>query len=401
MASSIRIARLKSEAAAASKGMKSIASKAEAEDRALTDEERTEFDKFKTQAEELVKSLNEAANDVQVIAAADALAKAVGGTPAKPAGAEDETAAPKGKHLGLTGKSVKSFARTVAGTMQAERDGVKALLPSGQSAVATPLLSESPITLEQVPTSILDVLNLRQTGPQFEYLRQTVREMHAAVVAEGAVKPTSKLALDRIEDKLKVVAHLSEPMHEYWLKDATNLQQFVELELLYGLRLELERQVLYGDGTATELKGFLTTSGIQVQAFATDLLTTSRKAITKMEKSGHTASVFVFSPDDWESLELARTDTAGSLELGGPVDRAAQKLWGVPVVTSNQLEVKDGGLIDLASVDVATDTQGIETRWSEAVGDDFQRNQIRARVEGRFETEVYQPLGIVKLATAA
>ncbi|NMD58974.1 UNVERIFIED_ORG: HK97 family phage major capsid protein [Nocardia globerula] len=397
MASSIRIARLKSQAAEASKGMTSIATKAADEDRALTDEERTEFDKYKTQAEDLVKSLNVATEDAAIISAANSLAKAVGTTPAGP----DDEEAPKGKHLGLTGKSVKSFARKVAGTMQGERNGEKALLPSGQSAVATPLLSESPIVLEQVPTSILDVLNLRQTGPQFEYLRQNARDMNAAVVAPGALKPTSTMSLERIEGKLKVVAHLSEPMHEYWLKDAANLNQFVELELLYGLRLELERQVLYGAGNATELKGILTTSGIQAQVFATDLLTTTRKSITKMEKSGHTAGIFILSPDDWESLELARTDTAGSLELGGPVDRAAQKLWGVPVVTSNQLAVKAGALLDLASVDVATDTQGIETRWSEAVGDDFQRNQIRARCEGRFETEVYQPLGIVKMATAA
>lgn len=397
MASSIRIARLKSEAAVAAKGMKSIATKAADEDRDLTDDERANFDKYAADAEELVKSLTDATKDAAVISAADSLAKIVGTTPA----GEDDPAAPKGKHLGLTGISVKSLARQVAGTMQGDRGGEKALLPSGQTAVATPLLSESPLVLEQVPTSILDVLNLRKTGPRFEYLRQTLRDNKAAIVAPGALKPETKLSLERVEGALKVVAHLAEPMHEYWLKDADSLTQFVEMELLYGLRLELERQVLNGTGTAGELQGILTTSGIQTQTFAADLLTTARKSITRMEKSGHTASLFVFSPDDWESLELARTETAGNLELGSPVDRAAQKLWGVPVVTSNQIAAKAGALLDLAAVDIATDAQGIETRWSEAVGDDFARNQVRARCEGRFETEVYQPLGIVKIATAA
>lgn len=386
MASTIRIARLKKEAGAASTGMKTIAAKAEAEDRALTETERADFDKYKAQAEDLVKAMHEATEDAAVISTADSLARLVGTTPAT----EGEDPAPKGKHLGLTGTHIKSLARKVAGAMQEDRGGKKALLGAGQTATATPLLSESPLVLNQVPTSILDVLNLRQN----------VRDLKAAVVAVGALKPESKIAIERIEGKLKIVAHLSEPMHEYWLLDNGSLTQFVEMELLYGLRLELERQVLNGNGT-TELQGILTTSGIQTQAYTTDLLTTTRKSITKLEKAGHAANIFVLNPDDWESLELARTETAGSLELGGPVDRAAQKLWGVSVVTSTQIPVKTGALLDLSAVDVATDTQGIDTKWSSGVSDDFARNQIRARCEGRFETEVYQPGGIVKLTTAA
>ncbi|WP_028479757.1 hypothetical protein [Nocardia sp. CNY236] len=60
-----------------------------------------------------------------------------------------------------------------------------------------------------------------------------------------------------------------------------------------------------------------------------------------------------------------------------------------------------GLLLDLSAVGLSTDGAGIDTSWSENVGDDFAKNQFRARVEGRFEVDVRQPLGIVKIATVS
>ncbi|MEV0946995.1 hypothetical protein [Rhodococcus sp. NPDC049939] len=49
----------------------------------------------------------------------------------------------------------------------------------------------------------------------------------------------------------------------------------------------------------------------------------------------------------------------------------------------------------------STDQSGVQVQWSENESDDFSKNQIRARVEGRFQIDVFQPLGIVKIATTA
>ena len=59
------------------------------------------------------------------------------------------------------------------------------------------------------------------------------------------------------------------------------------------------------------------------------------------------------------------------------------------------------GLI-LARDAVTLDHDGtVETRWSDAVGTDFQVNAVRCRVEGRFGVSVNQPGAVVKVATAA
>jgi len=48
------------------------------------------------------------------------------------------------------------------------------------------------------------------------------------------------------------------------------------------------------------------------------------------------------------------------------------------------------------AVVVDTDTQGISVTWTETSNtDDWSKNLIRARCEGRFATSVYSPLGVV------
>jgi hypothetical protein len=82
--------------------------------------------------------------------------------------------------------------------------------------------------------------------------------------------------------------------------DNTSLETFLDSELRYGLQVAVEAKVL------TDVNA---TSGIQTQAYATSVLTTLRKGITKLEVSGYTPSAFVLTPADWEGVELALSVT--------------------------------------------------------------------------------------------
>jgi hypothetical protein len=104
------------------------------------------------------------------------------------------------------------------------------------------------------------------------YLRQTTRTNNAAVVAEGATKPTSVYSVTRIEQSL-AVAHLSEGIPRYWLLDSVALEQFVDNEMTFDLQLAVETKVL-SDINAS--------SGIQTHAYATSVLTTQRNGITTL-----------------------------------------------------------------------------------------------------------------------
>lgn len=283
--------------------------------------------------------------------------------------------------------------------------GTKSLLPSGETAVSVTVSPNIVTDARPLSELLATIPVVKQSSPVFRFLRQTARTNNAAVVKSGDTKPTSVYGLTPVEGELKVIAHLSEGVDVYSLKDVTNLERFVGDEMIQGLYRALENQVLNGVGEVTgppaknELTGLLNTSGIQTQAFVTDLLTTTRKAVTAVESIGHTAGTFVLSPTDWEKLELSRTQTAGSLELGGPVDRAKRTLWGVNIAICTALPAKTAVLIDPTAVAVDTDGQ-VDLKWDSS-GVNFETNTMVARVESRYHLSVYQPLGVVKITTAA
>jgi HK97 family phage major capsid protein len=169
-----------------------------------------------------------------------------------------------------------------------------------------------------------------------------------------------------------------------------------------GLVKALERELFYGDGTAAHLHGIAQESGVQVVAFADDIFTVTRRAITSVTSLGYNPSVFVVGPADLETIDLATTSGSGEfVNKAGPFDPATAKLWGVPVVVSTSLDPGEAYLLSDDSVKIYAD-QGarIRVEWART-GDDFETNAVRARLEGRFEIGVSRPEGVVKIDTAA
>jgi HK97 family phage major capsid protein len=135
-----------------------------------------------------------------------------------------------------------------------------------------------PVALGQPALSLLDVIPVVQHATaEISYLRQTTRTNNAAVVAAGALKPTSVYSVTRVESSLQVIAHLSEGIPRHWLLDNTALEAFLANELTYGLQTAVEAKVL------ADVNG---TSGIQMQAYATSVLATLRKGVTSSRWPG-------------------------------------------------------------------------------------------------------------------
>lgn len=366
------------------KAAQDIVATAEAEKRDLTPDETVEVKSHTTEVENLNAFIKSAADS-------QAALKAIGAEP-------DDSPGATGTALALTGPAAKHAATYIANTAlgNASGFGQKAVLGVGAIATEVPLAT-TPLAIGKTATSILQTIPVvRRSTPTYRYLRQTVRTNNAAIVAPGGTKPTSVYTVDDIDGKLEVFAHLSEPVDKYLLADASELGRFIATEMLYGLNAAVEQEVLNGAGTAGHLTGILATSGIQTQAALTDSVTTLRAAITKLEVAGYTASVFVLNPTDWEAIETTR-NTSGAFDLNGPVDRAAQKVWGVPVVLSSRIAAGTALAFDTSTVQISTDTQGIETKWSDQHGTLFGTNQLIARVEGRFGLDVLIPTGTVKI----
>jgi hypothetical protein len=96
----------------------------------------------------------------------------------------------------------------------------KTLSSAGGAAVVGQEFRPDPVALEKPAAGLLDVLpTVGHASPQYAYLRQSTRTNLAAVVADGATKPTSVYSVTRIEQSLSVVAHLSEGVPHYWVSE--------------------------------------------------------------------------------------------------------------------------------------------------------------------------------------
>jgi HK97 family phage major capsid protein len=304
------------------------------------------------------------------------------------------------KHVALTGVHAKSLASRIIDKMPRDAMGTKALA-SGVQTTSIVMLPDV-VPSGRPPTSVLDLLPARIVEPSYSFLRQASRNLAAAPVASGGTKPTSTISVVGVQNRLRVVAHISEQIDHYLLSDNDNLARWVSDEMVWGLRTSVENEVLNGDGTGEHFTGILNTSGILSQAFATDALTSIRKGLTAIEISGYSASLIVTRPDTWEACELLAV-TSGATDVRGlPVNSQERQLWGVPVVlaVASGLPAKTAVIIGDGAVTLDHDGR-IDVRWSDAVGSDFTQNAVRVRTEGRFGVSVNQPGAVVKVATAA
>ncbi|WP_301149000.1 HK97 family phage prohead protease [Mycobacterium simiae] len=363
-------------------------------ERDLTADETAAVEKHLDAAEEFQKANEEAAKSADLMARLDAMAASIPGGGFK--GDDPESGSGESLRVALSGSGAKSLAVRVAKASRVE--GSKALA-SGVQTVSQ-ILAPDVVPTGRPLISLLDVLPTRIVTASYSYLRQSVRNLAAAPVPVGGVKPTSVVSVTAVPNRLRVVAHISEAIDEYLLADNDSLARFVQDELLYGIRSALQAEIIAGDGTGEHFTGLLNTSGIVVQAFITSALASVRRALTLLQANGYEPSVIALSAQDWEAIELLSVTSGATDVRGAPVDATARKLWGVPVVLNQGLGAKTGLVLGDGAVTLDSDN-ALSVKWSDAVGTDFTQNQVRCRVEGRWGLSVNQPAAIVKVSTAA
>jgi hypothetical protein len=94
------------------------------------------------------------------------------------------------------------------------------------SSIDIPSLVEPEVVPMNRPLRVIDLFVDRQQigGNSFEYYKQTTRTNGAAVVADGSTKPTSTLTVTPVEDRCRVIAHLSEAISNRLLFDHQSLR---------------------------------------------------------------------------------------------------------------------------------------------------------------------------------
>jgi HK97 family phage major capsid protein len=250
-----------------------------------------------------------------------------------------------------------------------------------------------------IPQQRLLIRNLLQvirvdSGGSVEYAEQTGRTNNAAPVAETVKKPESSLQFDLKTVPLRVLAHFVKASRQI-LSDAPQLQGLIDSELLYGLALEEEQQILYGSGSGQDLEGIVP----QATAYADTLGLTTPNEIDTIGSALHQANLTLVPPDgivlhpsDWWKMRLLK-DGDGQYILGRPMEAVTPNFFGIPVVVTPSMQV---GNFLVGSFGQQT----LYDRWTARVevgfeNDDFTKNMVTVLAEERVGLAVKRPEALV------
>lgn len=248
---------------------------------------------------------------------------------------------------------------------------------------------------------VVDLLTRMSTSSDaVEFVRVTTETNNAAPVLEATsaadgAKPESAVAMAVVTEIVETIAHWI-PITRRAASDANQIMSYVNDFLMWGLLDALNDQIINGTGTSPQLRGLDDLSGTQSQAFDTDILTTTRKARTKVRTVGKaTPTAFVMSPENWEEIDLLQ-DNEARYFFGGPARMGAPMLWGLPVVEEEAVAA-DQGFVGDWRMGIIFDREQAQIYMTDSHDDFFIRNILVLLAEMRAAIAWLKPAAFVEI----
>jgi hypothetical protein len=222
------------------------------------------------------------------------------------------------------------------------------------------------------------------------------------VAGNFGLKNKSNLQVRSNQAPVRTIAHW-EAAHRNVLDDEPQLQSTINNELLYGLALEEDYQILKGSGAGNDLLGIMNTQFIQtIMASAGELYSdTLRKAATLSILANYPSTGYVLHPNDWETVELQKGTGDGQYMLITSIAIGLNtQVWRQPVVES---PVMDEGTFLTGAFGTGAqlyDRQVANIRISEHHSDYFVRDAVAILAEERLALATKRPESFIKGAFA-
>ena len=283
-------------------------------------------------------------------------------------------------------------------------------LPSGTPAAFGTIQRDPIITQQHRRTRVRDLFPVRRTNAAvIEYFRMTGFTNNASVVPERVssafgAKPQTTMAFTGVQAPVRTIAHW-EAAHRNVLADEPQLRSIIDNELLYGLRLHEDYQILSGAGTSEDLTGILNTTGIQTYAWSAGATVpvadtkadAVRRAATLSFLAYYEPSGIILHPNDWEDIELVKDSSGQYLMAVSIVQGAEARMWRIPVVDTPAITEGTALIGSFGQGAQLYDREEATIRVSEQHSDFFVRNAIVVLAEQRLALAVKRPESFVKV----
>lgn len=421
------------------KSARTIAETAEAAQRSMNTQEKSDYDQHMAKGRDLLEQIKVVKADEAILADAKTLADEIGPLVVADLDAQGQGANPgaKAQNLGLQVCSSEQFKAMVApykggripekARLQSDPIPVKSLITGGSStsagAFVVPEQTDIIELLGRRELTLRDLISVRRTGSDaVEFVRQISHTNAAAIVAEattadaptapvgggalvraagGGYKPQGSWEFTRETATVKTIAEWV-PASKRALADVAQLEGLINDELRADIAETEEDQILNGDGEGENLDGILSTSGIQGQLFVDDIFTSVRKGLTKARTVGRVRpNGILLNPIDAEAVDLARENgDTGKFFSGGPFSSGPKTLWGVPYVETEAQPEKVATLGDFSKA-VLWDREQTTVSITDSHEDFFIRNLVAILGEERVAFGVTRPSAFVAVDVAA
>jgi len=226
------------------------------------------------------------------------------------------------------------------------------------------------------------------------------------------MKPQSTLSFVGRQAPVRTIAHW-EAAHRNVLSDEPQLRGIIDNELLYGLRLMEDQQILNGAGSGDQLDGILNDTDIQAYTHpnfspgysATASANTStdtkadavRRALTLAYLANYEPTGVIVNPVDWEDIELTKNSQGTYLLAMSVAAGAESRVWRVPVIDTPAIAQGTALVGAFGTGAQLYDREAASIRISENYDDFFTRNAIVVLAEERLALAVKRPESFVAI----
>jgi len=317
------------------------------------------------------------------------MARRPGGEPAEP-----ET---MGQQF-IDSPDLKDFAayRTRPSRFSMEVKATVTTAADSAGAMGTPY-RDATVQLPQRRLTVRGLLpTIRVTTGSVEYAQQTTRTNNADMVAELATKPESAYAWELKDLQMRVLAHWI-PASRQVLDDLPQLRGLIDTELMYGLKLKEDEQLLNGSGTGQNLSGLVTNataySAPVTLAEPVTMIDTLGLAILQNALALYPADGIVINSADWMIMRLMKNGD-GDYILGSPSVDVTKVLFGLPVVDTPAMTVDKFLVGNFQAAATLYDRWDARIEVSTEHADFFVRNMVAILCEERLGLAVKNPLAL-------
>jgi len=220
----------------------------------------------------------------------------------------------------------------------------------GTPGVLMPVFFGGPIVLAKQELRIRNIMPSTPltTGNAYYFARQTTRTNAASPQVEAVTKAESTYAWDTFQDHVRTIAHFTN-VSKQALSDIPWMRSMIDTELMYGLLLKEEAEILAGSGTGEHLNGLITQATAYLSGTYNvtgdtniDVLRHAKLQARLAGLATFAPSAYVLHPTDMARIELIKVAQSGANTglyiIGDPKTGPVVKmLWNLPVVESDSI----------------------------------------------------------------